>query len=486
MSEPETERFDAIVIGSGQAGKPLAVDLAEAGWKTAILEKDQVGGVCVNVGCTPTKTMVASGRVAYLVGRAADYGVQTGAVEIDMAAVRRRKRDIVELFRTGNERRLGSTENLELIRGEARFTGTQAIEVRLVQGGERLLEAEKIFINAGARPRHPDIVGLDEVEALDSTSIMELDEVPDHLIVLGGGYIAVEFGQLFRRLGAEVTIVQRRDQLLPREDTDVAEAIGEVLREDGVRLVLGGEAAQVAPTAGGGVELTVDQTSTAGASGSEPANDPGSSAVTTKIAGSHLLVAVGRVPNTERLGLESIGVEVDRRGNVIVDERLETNVTGVFALGDVNGGPAFTHIAYDDYRIVRDNLLGDGGATTEGRFVPYTVFIDPELGRVGISEREARQRDIDYRVAKMPMSHVARALETDESRGFMKVLVDGSSGAILGCAILGIQGGELATMIQIAMMGKLHYRELKEATFSHPTLAESFNNLFLSLTPPQP
>ena len=489
MSEAEAERFDAIIIGSGQAGKPLAVDLAKAGRKTAIIEKDQVGGVCVNVGCTPTKTMVASARVAHLVGRAADYGVQTGVVEIDMAAVRRRKRDIVDLFRTGNERRLENTENLELIRGEARFTGAQAIEVRLVQGGERLLEAETIFINAGARPRHPDLVGLDEVEALDSTSIMELDEVPDHLIVLGGGYIAVEFGQLFRRLGAEVTIVQRRDHLLPREDTDVAEAIAEVLREDGVRLVLGGEATRVAPTANGGVELTVDETSTAGGSDSESADHADASApttaVTTKISGSHLLVAVGRLPNTERLGLESIGVDVDRRGNVIVDERLETNVTGVFALGDVNGGPAFTHIAYDDYRIVRDNLLGDGGATTEGRFVPYTVFIDPELGRVGITEREARQREIDYRVAKMPMSHVARALETDETRGFMKVLVDAGSGAILGCAILGIQGGELATMIQIAMMGKLHYRELKEATFSHPTLAESFNNLFLSLAPPQ-
>ncbi|MCH7825629.1 MAG: mercuric reductase [Acidobacteria bacterium] len=485
MNNPESERFDAIIIGTGQAGKPVAVDLANAGWKTAIIERDQVGGVCVNVGCTPTKTMVASGRVAYLAGRAADYGVQTGAVEIDMGTVRRRKRDIVELFRTGNERRLGNTENLELIRGEGRFTGTQAIEVRLAQGGERLLEAETIFINAGARPRHPDIVGLDEVDGLDSTSIMELDEVPDHLIVLGGGYIAVEFGQLFRRLGADVTIVQRRDQLLPREDADVAEAIAEVLREDGVRLILGGEATQVAPTADGGVELTVEQTSTAGASDIESANHSGSSAMTTKISGSHLLVAVGRLPNTERLGLESIGVEVDRRGNVIVDERLETNVAGVFALGDVNGGPAFTHIAYDDYRIVRDNLLGDGGATTEGRFVPYTVFIDPELGRVGITERQARQRDIDYLVAKMPMSHVARALETDETRGFMKVLVDGNSGAILGCAILGIQGGELATMIQIAMMGKLHYRKLKEATFSHPTLAESFNNLFLSLASPQ-
>jgi len=485
MSNPESERFDAIIIGTGQAGKPLAVDLANAGWKTAILEKDQVGGVCVNVGCTPTKTMIASGRVAYLVGRAADYGVQTGAVEIDMAAVRRRKRDIVELFRTGSERRLGSTENLELIRGEGRFTGLQAVTVCLAQGGERLLEAETIFINAGARPRHPDIVGLDEVEALDSTSIMELDKVPDHLIVLGGGYIAVKFGQLFRRLGSNVTIVQRRDQLLPREDTDVAGAIAEVLQEDGVMLALGVEATQVALTADGGVELTVVQTPTAGASDTEFANHSDSSAVPTKISGSHLLVAVGRIPNTESLGLESIGVEVDGRGNVIVDERLETSAAGIYALGDVNGGPAFTHIAYDDYRIVRDNLLGDGEATTDGRFVPYTVFIDPELGRVGITEREARQRGIDYRVAKMPMSHVARALETDETRGFMKVLVDAGSGAILGCAILGIQGGELATMIQIAMMGKLHYRELKEATFSHPTLAESFNNLFLPLAPPQ-
>ncbi len=349
MSNPESERFNAIIIGTGQAGKPLAVDLAKAGRKTAIIERDQVGGVYVNVGCTPTKTMVASGHVAHLVGRAADYGVQTGAVEINMATVRRRKRDVVDLFRSGNEQRLGSTENLELIRGEGRFTRARAVEVRLAQGGERLLEAETIFINAGARPRHPDIVGFDEVDALDSTSIMELDEVPDHLIVLGGGYIAVEFGQLFRRLGANVTIVQRRNQLLPREDTDVAEAIAEIFREDGVRLILNGEATQVTPTGDGGVELTVEQPSPAGASDIETANDTSSAALTTKISGSHLLVAAGRVPNTDRLGLGSIGVEVDRRGNVIVDERLETSTPGIYALGDVNGGPAFTHIAYDDY-----------------------------------------------------------------------------------------------------------------------------------------
>ena len=480
MGDPTAERFDAIVIGTGQAGKPLAVDLARAGRKTAVVEREDVGGTCVNVGCTPTKTMVASGRVAYLVKRASDYGVQTGAVAIDMPTVRQRKRDIVGRFRSGNERRLESTEGLELIRGEGSFAGPHRVRVRLQEGGERLLEAETIFINTGGRPRTPDLPGIDAVAVLDSTSIMELDRVPEHLVVLGGGYIAVEFGQLFRRLGAEVTVVQRRNQLLPREDHDVAEAIAEIFREDGVEVLLGSSAEGVEARADDGIELIVAQVAEVGDLDRESDN-PSSAPVTTTVSGSHVLVATGRVPNTDMLDLALAGVDVDERGYVIVNERLETSVPGVYALGDVNGGPAFTHIAYDDYRIVRANLIEGGTATTEGRFVPYTVFMDPELGRVGLTEKEAKKQGIDYRVATMPMSHVARALETDESRGFMKVLVDGGSGRILGCAILGIQGGELASMIQIAMMGKLHYGELKEATFSHPTLSEAFNNLFMAM-----
>ena len=476
MSTASAERFEAIIIGTGQAGKPLAVDLAKAGWKTAIIEREHVGGTCVNVGCTPTKTMVASGRVAYLARRAADYGVVTGAVKIDMEVIRQRKRDIVELFSSGNERRLESTDSLELIRGEGSFVDPRTIRVRLDEGGERLLESETIFINTGGRPRVPEVPGLDSIEALDSTSIMELDTVPEHLIVLGGGYVAVEFGQLFRRLGADVTILQRRDQLLPREDRDVADAVADVLREDGVTLMLEASAQRVARADNGGVDVIV---ATTGEDQPGVGKRKGSTAAT--VSGSHLLVATGRVPNTDRLNLQGAGVNTDERGNVLVNEGLGTNVAGVYALGDVNGGPAFTHIAYDDYRIVRDNLLHGADATTGGRFVPYTMFMDPELGRVGLTEREAQEQGLDYRVASMPMSHVARALETDESRGFMKVLVDAGNGQLLGCAILGIQGGELASMIQLAMMGGLHYADLKEAIFSHPTLSEAFNNLFMAM-----
>lgn len=509
---PQPEAFDAVVIGTGQGGKPLAGDLAEAGRRTAIIERGHVGGTCVNVGCTPTKTMVASGRVAYLVNRAGDYGVRVGSVDVDMRAVRQRKRDIVESFRSGSVKRLESTDNLELIRGEASFTGPHTVKVSLADGGERMLQAETIFINAGARPRVPDLAGLDEIDALDSTSIMELAEVPEHLVVLGGGYVGIEFAQLFRRLGARVTIVQRGGQLLEHEDDDVAEAVAEILREDGIEVLLRREAVRVA-AAGDGIEVALkqggdarDETGDAqddsgdaqdrlgnkkaasgdnNDAGAAPDDgDPSASTAPTMLSASHLLVAAGRVPNTDRLALEAAGVDVDERGHIIVNERLETSVAGVYALGDVKGGPAFTHIAYDDYRILRDNLLDDGGASTEDRLVPYTVFMDPELGRIGLTEREAKEQGIDYRIATMPMSHVARALETDETRGLMKVLVNERDGAILGCAILGIQGGELATMIQIAMMGKLHYRELREGIFSHPTLAEAFNNLFSSLEEP--
>ncbi len=459
----DTQQYDAIIIGSGQAGNPLAQALASAGRRTAIIEREHVGGTCINEGCTPTKTMVASARVAYLARRAADYGVHTGAVSVDMAQVRERKRAIVDSFRGGNERRIATAANLDLHAGAARFTGPRSIAVAYTDGRSAALEADMIFLNVGAHPSAPPIPGLDAVPYLDSTSIMELDAVPEHLLVLGGGYIGLEFGQMFRRFGSNVTIVQRGDQLLGREDADIAEAVAQIMREDGIDVRLNTAAARVART-GDGVALTVRA-----ANGEQT------------LVGSHLLVAVGRAPNTDTLDLAAAGVAIDKHGFVQVNERLETNVSGIYALGDVKGGPAFTHISYDDYRIVKANLLDGGSRTTDDRPVPYTVFIDPQLGRVGLSEQEARAAGRSIKVATMPMNYVARALEIDETRGMMKAIVDANSGQILGAAILGLEGGEVMSMLQLAMMGNLPYTALRDAVFAHPTLAESLNNLFGSL-----
>jgi pyruvate/2-oxoglutarate dehydrogenase complex dihydrolipoamide dehydrogenase (E3) component len=456
---------DAIIIGSGQAGKPLAVALAQAGRRTVLVERAHVGGTCINYGCTPTKTMVASARVAYLARRAADYGVHVGSVRVAMAEVRQRKRKIVESFRDGGRRALERTENLELVFGEARFLGEHVVEVRPNDGGPaRELGAGTIVINVGCRPADPGVPGIERIDPLDSTSIMELAELPDHLLVLGGGYIGLEFGQMFRRFGSWVTVIQRSGQLLGREDDDVAEEVLKILREDGLDVRLNTKAVAVEPGADGTILLSV-----AGPEGA------------ATIEGSHLLVATGRVPNTEALDLAAAGITLDDKGFIRVDDRLETNVAGVYALGDVKGGPAFTHISYDDYRILRANLLDGGHATIGRRMVPYTVFIDPQLGRVGLTEAEARRSGRPLRVAKMPMSYVARALELDESRGFMKAIVDAESGQILGAAVLGIEGGELLAVLQMAMMGGVTYPRLRDAIFAHPTLAESLNNLFAKL-----
>jgi len=452
------ERYDAIVIGAGQAGVPLASALARSGRRTVLIEREHVGGTCINEGCTPTKTMVASARVAYLARRGADYGVKTGPITVDLTRVRERKRAIVKSFRAGSLRRVETTEGLELICGEARFTGPRQLAV-----DGRLLESDLVFVNTGGRPAAPDVEGLDRVASLDSTSVMELDQVPDHLVVLGGGYIGLEFGQMFRRFGSRVTIVQRGPQLLPLEDPDVAEAVLGVLTEDGIEVLLEAEAVRAEP-ASAGMRLTVRT----------PAGE-------RTVEGSHILRAAGRVPNTDYLGLEAAGIAMDAKGFILVDPRLETSVPGVYALGDVKGGPAFTHISYDDFRVIRTNLLQGGRACITDRLVPYTVFIDPQLGRIGLSEREARKQGRAVRVARMPMSYVARALELDEARGFMKALVDPESGQILGAAVLGIEGGELMAALQLAMMGRVPYDRLRDAVFAHPTLAESLNNLFSSL-----
>ncbi len=460
---PEQEQYYAIVIGSGQAGKPLSIAFAKAGWKTALIERDHIGGTCINYGCTPTKTMFNSARVAYLSRRAADFGVHAGPVTVGMSEVRQRKQKIVESFRDGGLRAIKKTQGLDLLTGAASFTGPHSVEVRMSEGGARTLTADKIFINTGGRPSKPAVEGLDTISYLDSTSIMELDSVPEHLLVMGGGYIGLEFGQMFRRFGSEVTVIHRGDHLLAREDPDVADEVAKILREDGITVLLNAEASRI-EQASGGIQLTVRTTS-------------GEQTLT----GSHVLVATGRTPNTEDLNLAAAGVETDKHGFIKTNERLETNVPGVYALGDVKGGSQFTHISYDDFRIIRTNLIDDGNATVDDRLVPYTVFIDPQLGRVGLSETEARERGLNIRVAKLPMSHVARAIEMSETRGFIKAVVDADTDQILGCAVLGVEGGELMAMFEIAMMGRVPYTTLKEAIFAHPTLAESLNNLFMAM-----
>jgi pyruvate/2-oxoglutarate dehydrogenase complex dihydrolipoamide dehydrogenase (E3) component len=408
--------------------------------------------------------MIASAKVAHTARRGENYGVQTGEVRVDLSRVRQRKREIVESFREGGRKRLEGTKGVDLYMGEGSFTGPKSVQVETEDGETLHLTADKVFINTGQRPRVPDLPGLDGVASLNSTSIMELGEVPDHLLVLGGGYVGVEFAQMFRRFGSEVTIVQRSGQVLTHEDPDIAEEVMDILREDGVEILLDTDATRVDQDGGRTISLQV----------SAPEGE-------RVLRGSHLLLAVGRTPNTEALSLDLAGVETTRHGYVKANERLETNVPGVFALGDVRGRLAFTHVAYDDFRIIRENLLEDGDATTEDRILTYTVFIDPQLGRAGLTETMAREEGYDVRVAKMPMSHVARALEVDQARGVMKAVVDAETDRILGASILGLEGGEVASVLLVAMMGDLPYTALRDGVLSHPTLAEALNNLFATL-----
>jgi pyruvate/2-oxoglutarate dehydrogenase complex dihydrolipoamide dehydrogenase (E3) component len=455
------EHYDALIIGAGQAGVPLGPALAGAGRRVLTIERKFAGGTCINDGCTPTKTMVASGRMAYLARRAAEYGINVGPVSVDMRQVRQRKRKMVRDFRASTERRILRVTGSDLMYGEAFFTGPNSVEVKPKDGGAlRQLEAELIFINTGARPALPPLPGIDRVTVYNSTTIMEMDEAPEHLIVLGGGYIGLEFAQLFRRLGAEVTVVQRSGHVLSREDEDVAEAVTAILHEDGVEILLNTTSQSVSQDKTGAISLQLRTESG-----------------TQTLAGTHLLTAVGRTPNTEDLNLSAAGVKVGRGGFITVNERLETNVPGIYAVGDVNGGPAFTHISYDDFRVIRDNLLL-GKPTTTNRLAPYVVFIDPQLGRVGLTENEARERGLKYRVAKMPMESISRAWEMGETRGLIKAIVDAKTGQILGAAVLGVEGGELMATLQVAMLGKLHFEVLREAIFAHPTLSEGINTLF--------
>jgi pyruvate/2-oxoglutarate dehydrogenase complex dihydrolipoamide dehydrogenase (E3) component len=454
------DHYDAIVIGTSQGGRFLPADLAKAGQNVALIERDEVGGVCVNRGCTPTKTMVASARLAYQARRGAEYGVATDPVSVDMAAVRERKRAMVAGARQNYLSRLPQ-DGLDLINGEAHFTGPKTVEIALTGGGTRQISAPVIVIDVGSRPRPLAITGATEVPVLDSTSIMELDEVPEHLIILGGGYIGLEFGQMFRRFGSEVTIVQTAPRLMMIEDEDVSDEVAAIVREDGITVLTSATPVQVEPAGEGHLRLTVR-------------TQDGEQ----QIEGSHLLSAIGRTPNADALTPEAAGIRLGDRGFIEVDEYLETSAPGVYAMGDVKGGPAFTHLSYDDYRILRANLIRHEKASTRGRIVPYTMFIDPQLGRAGMTEREARAQGRAIRVAKLPMSGVVRAIETGETRGFMKAVVDTDTGQILGCAVLGSEGGEIMTMIQVAMLGKLTYTAMADAIFTHPLLAEGLNTLF--------
>ena len=421
-SETSAGHYDAIILGSGQGGTPLSEALADAGWRTALIERKYVGGTCVNTGCTPTKTMVASARIAYLSGRAEEFGVRAQVSGVEMERVRQRKNDIVLQSRSNNEKALLKTKNLDLIYGEARFTGSKSIFVQKNDGEALSLTADKIFIDTGTRAAIPRIAGFGEIRSLtnvlDNASIMELDHVPEHLLVLGGGYIGLEFGQMFRRFGSRVTILQSNAQLLTHEDADIVDEITKILREDGIEVLLDAKTQRVSGDASK-IMLEFRQGTEQG-----------------KVDGTHLLVAVGRTPNTENLDLPAAGIATDDKGFVWVNSRLETNVAGIYGIGDVKGGPAFTHISYDDFRVLRANLLENKDVTIEGRMVPYTIFIDPQLGRIGLTEKEAREQKRAIRVAKMPMTYVARAREFGEMRGWMKVIVDAKSEQILGAAIL--------------------------------------------------
>jgi pyruvate/2-oxoglutarate dehydrogenase complex dihydrolipoamide dehydrogenase (E3) component len=451
-------KYDAIVIGSGQGGNPLCQKLADQGWQVALIERKHLGGTCINTGCTPTKTMVASAQVAHYARRGAKWGVHASQVQVDLSQVVDRKNSIVESFRGGQQSKVDSRPNLTLYRGHARF-----LDSRRLQVGDDVVEGERIFVNTGARADRPEVPGLEQSGYLTNASLMELRELPEHLIVLGGGYVGLEFGQMFERFGSRVTVVHRSPFVLSREDEDVARELQKALEAEGVQFELNANAVRIARR-NGNLVVAVDV--------------PGGR---REITGSHLLVATGRRPNTDDLGLDKAGVETDKRGYIKVNGRLETTAPGVWALGDVKGGPMFTHISYNDYQIVFANLIEGRNLTTENRYVPYAVFTDPQLGRVGLTEEEARARGGKLKIGTYPMADVARAIERDETAGMMKLVVDAETDHILGAAILATEGGELIQILGALMLAGAPYTVLKGAVYIHPTLAEGFFGLMESV-----
>ena len=455
--------YDAIVIGSGQAGTPLCKKLAEAGKKTALIEKRWVGGTCVNDGCTPTKAMVASAKAAWLAARCTDLGVTIESFRINMQQIKARKDGIVKRFREGSIKGIEETENLDLIYGEATFTSQKTISVKLADGGELTLQAELIFINTGVTTFIPDREGSSDIDYLTSTSILDLEEVPEHLLVIGGNYIGLEFGQMFHRFGSKVSIIERGPRIISREDEDISEELTKILKEEGLNIYTNSTVQKFERNSS-----AIDATISAG-------ND------TIKLSCTHVLIAAGRVPQTQALNLEVTGVQVDDKGYIKVNDKLQTNIAGIYALGDVKGGPAFTHISYHDYTIVYRNLFEGADLSAKDRPVPYCMFTDPQLGRVGLTEEQARQQGYNIKVAKLPMEYVARAIEAGETRGIMKAVVDAKTKLILGAAILGEEGGEIMAVLEMAMEGGITYDRIRYCVFAHPTYSESLNNLFMKI-----
>ena len=453
-------KYDAIIVGSGQAGNPFVYRLADLGWSVALIEKKYLGGTCINVGCTPTKTMVHRAQVAHYARDAARWGVNASNVSVDLAKIVAQKDEVVFSFRGNLQRQVDKRSKLRLYRGQASFVAPHQLKV-----GDDLLESEKIFINTGGRPNIPAIPGLDTVLYLTNETIMQLTAVPEHLLILGGGYIGLEFGQMFRRFGSRVTVLHTGKQIVPREDPEIAAELQKALEAEGIQFLLNTRTTSVENK---NSAITLSFESPAGA---------------TRVTGSHLLIATGRGPNTDSLALDKAGIETDKHGFIKVNGRLETNVPGVWALGDCKGGPAFTHISYNDFQIVYGNLIEGKNLTIENRLVPYCVFTDPQLGGVGLTEAEARAKGFKLKIGRCPMTYVARAIERGETAGLMKLVVDASNDRILGASILASEGGELVQILGTLMLANQPYTLLKGAIYIHPTLAEGFFSLMEDVKP---
>lgn len=455
--------YDAIVIGAGQAGTPLCRKLAESGLKTALIEKRWVGGTCVNDGCSPTKAMVASAKAAWSARHNESLGVHIGSITVDLDQILERKNQIVQKMRSNSEKRIADTANLDLIYGTARFSGQKEVTVTLNDGSSEVLTADKFFINSGLQPFIPDIEGIHDIPYLTSTTILELTEVPEHLLILGSGYIALEFGQMFSRFGSKVTLVEPSGRILKREDEDIAEAVSRILAQEDIEILTGTKAVAFGRN-GHIISVTLD------AAGRK-----------NQRSCTHVLVAAGRKPRTSDMNPGAAGVELDDKGYIRVNDHLETSAEGIFALGDIKGGPAFTHVSYDDYRLIVRHVIGKEKVSVADRLVPSCIFIDPQLGRVGLTEQEARKMGLEISVATLTNDSVARSIETGDERGMMKAIVDAGTGRILGAAVLAEQGGEIITVLQMAMLGGIKWQQIRDGMFAHPTYSESLNNLFMSL-----
>jgi pyruvate/2-oxoglutarate dehydrogenase complex dihydrolipoamide dehydrogenase (E3) component len=457
------EQFDDVVLGGGKGGKSLAMALANAGHRVALIEQGQIGGTCINVACIPTKTMVASAKLVELASRASDFGVTLPTPPADISGVIERKRRVVGGMVDAHRTLFTTTPNMDFLLGRGVFGGERTIAVTLSDGSIRQVRGERVYINTGSHTTIPPIPGLDGVDYLTSTSVMELAELPSRLAIIGAGYIALEFAQVFRRLGSDVVLVARGETFLPNEDRDIAAAIRTVLEEDGIEFVDNVETDSVREVPGG-IELAYSRNGEAGT-----------------LMCSHLMVAVGRTPNSAGLGLQAAGVQVDKRGAITVDDYLQTTAENVYAIGDCNGGPLFTHASWDDYRILLANVLHGAGRSTAGRLMPYTLFIDPELGRVGLTEDAARAKGHDVAVATLPAAKIPRANTAGETKGLLKAVVDRTTGQILGCSLFCHAGGEVMSVVQMAMIGQVRYTAVRDTIFTHPTMAESLNLLFAGL-----